>query len=211
MSQAVVVRRRAAGSSDRPLPLPAMPADAAIVVIGCSAGAPNVLYEVLGQLQAPYSLPIVVAQHIVPGFEEGFAAWLGKTGHRVAVVRDGDAIVPGVVHLARADKDLAVRRRSFELLAADPSRVAPSVDVLFSTTAEAFGDRAIALLLSGMGEDGARGMLVLRRVGALTATQSGASCIIDGMPAAARALGASGHELSPREMAGLLAVLRGRG
>jgi two-component system chemotaxis response regulator CheB len=214
MAEARVVRRR----SSRPTPDPAAwsvplgasavsPGAIDIVVIGGSTGGPLVLYDLLQQIPKLMSVPIVVAQHIVPGFENGFAQWLGRTGHRVTVARAGESIRPGVVYVAPADKHLLVRRTWFELLDGKEGTSMPSVDLLFETTAESFGARSVALLLSGMGSDGARGMLSLRRRGAITATQTGESCVVDGMPAAARALSAASCELSPRKMAELLTRL----
>lgn len=80
----------------------------------------------------------------------------------------------------------------------------PSIDVMFDSIADSVGSRCVALLLTGMGEDGARGLQKLRQRGALTVTQSGDSCVVDGMPAAARALGAVELELSPAGIAKLL-------
>jgi two-component system chemotaxis response regulator CheB len=81
------------------------------------------------------------------------------------------------------------------------------VDVLFESVAGLYGGRAVGLLLTGMGEDGARGLLAMRQAGALTVAQEGTSCVVDGMPGAARSLGAASQVLTPGDMAALLTAL----
>jgi len=83
----------------------------------------------------------------------------------------------------------------------------PSVDALFQTAARHFGERTVALLLTGMGEDGARGLLELRKRGALTVTQSSGTCVVDGMPRSARSLDAAVQDLSPEAMIELLRTI----
>jgi two-component system chemotaxis response regulator CheB len=178
-----------------------------IVVIGASTGGPPVLHEILRRIPRPFHLPIVVSQHIMPGFEHGLASWLGKTGHCVAVARSGEAIQPGRVHIAPADKHLAVRSGWLEILPEARARPVPSVDVLFQSTADSFGPRSVAVLLSGMGRDGTMGMLSLRKCGGLTLTQSAETCMIDSMPRAARARNASCGDLGPQELAEVLTHL----
>ncbi|MCI0528656.1 MAG: response regulator [Nitrospira sp.] len=175
-----------------------------IVVIGSSTGGPPVLYQILKSVPSPFILPMIVSQHIIPSFENGLARWLGETGHRVIVAQADQKIESGVVYLAQADRHLAVRPAGFEILPVEYTKPVPSVNVLFESTAETFGARVIALLLTGMGEDGAKGMLALRNRGALTITQTGETCVVNGMPAAGRALGGSLYELSPNEMAEVL-------
>ncbi len=208
MSQARVVRRRS--RSAPPVlgaPPPVLePGLYDVVVIGASTGGPVVLHELLSQLPAPYPLPIVIGQHIVPGFEHGLAQWLGGTGHRVSVAAPGMRLAKGEVVLAPADRDLLLGQG---LVSIAPAAAAPtpSVDVLFRSAADELGDRAIGILLTGMGEDGARGLVELRRRGALTVTQTGPTCVVDGMPRAARDRDAALHDLSPAEIAGLLRTI----
>ncbi|UQA62435.1 chemotaxis protein CheB [Polyangium aurulentum] len=202
MRGARVLRRGVASFRRSLTPMPARLAD--VVLIGASTGGPLVVRRILEGIPAPYPLPIVICQHIVPGFEHGFAAWLEATGHRVTVVGPGDKVQAGIVHVARADRQLALRGRELLLLPREEGRPAPSADVLFESASAWFGARCVALLLTGMGEDGKRGMLALRQKGALTVTQTAQTCVIDGMPAAARAAGASQRDLSPAEMCELL-------
>lgn len=178
----------------------------ALLAIGGSTGAPPLVYELLRALPAPAPFPVVVAQHIVRGFEPGFARWLGGTGHRTVAAQGGEWLEPGVVYVSPADRDLTVRGGRLQT---QPSRgvAVPSVDVLFESVAGFYGARAVGLLLTGMGEDGARGLLAMRQAGALTVAQEGASCVVDGMPGAARALGAASQVLTPGEMGSLLVSL----
>jgi two-component system chemotaxis response regulator CheB len=162
--------------------------------MGGSTGAPPLVYELLRALPAPAPFPVVVAQHIVHGFESGFARWLGGTGHRMVAAVGGEWLEPGAVYVAPADRDLLVRGGRLQTQPSTGVAV-PSVDVLFESVAGFYGARAVGLLLTGMGEDGARGLLAMRRAGALTVTQDSASCVVDGMPGTARALGASSQTL----------------
>lgn len=183
-----------------------------LVAIGASVGGPQLLWELLRQLPAPFPLPIVICQHILAGFEQGLAAWLSRTHHAVRVAAPGDRLQAGRVLLAPSERHLALRGGSCEYV--DPAersperprdrQMTPSVDVLFESIAESIGRRCVALLLTGMGEDGARGLHELRKRGALTVTQNGESCVVDGMPAAARGLGAAELELTPAGMVKLL-------
>lgn len=209
MSQARVLRRRSQLPSRpaiEPAPLP--PVRYEVVCIGASTGGPQVLRGLLDALPAPFPLPILICQHIVPGFEHGLATWLAESGHRVHVVGSSpERMETGRVLVARADHHLAVRGYEAVVLPAVKGQPTPSVDVLFESVADSFGSRAVALLLSGMGEDGKRGLLALRERGALTVTQSAETCVIDGMPCAARSAGASVRDLSPSQMVELLKSL----
>ena len=214
MAHARVVGRRRS-SPRTPLALPAVPSFVApvletrpcsLLVIGGSTGAPPLVYELLRALPSPAPFAVVVAQHIVRGFEPGFARWLGGTGHRTVAAQGGEWLEPGVVYVSPADRDLAVRGGRLQT---QPSRgvAVPSVDVLFESVAGFYGAKAVGLLLTGMGEDGARGLLAMRQAGALTVAQDGASCVVDGMPGAARAMGAASQTLTPGEMATLMLSL----
>jgi len=216
MAHARVVGRRRmslrmpAVVSTPPASLPAAPVPeprtCSLLAIGGSTGAPPLVYELLRALPAPAPFPVVVAQHIVRGFEPGFARWLAGTGHRTVAARGGEWLEPGVVYVSPADCDLVVRGGKLQTR---PSRgvAVPSVDALFESVAGFYGARAVGLLLTGMGEDGARGLLTMRQTGALTVAQEGASCVVDGMPGAARAMGAASQTLTPGEMATLLVSL----
>jgi two-component system chemotaxis response regulator CheB len=212
MSEARVLRRKSTGTkssyqiaSAPPLePQPATYDRFDVVLIGASTGGPQVLRSMLDELPAPYALPIVICQHIVPGFEEGMAHWLSESGHRVNIVKPGEKAIPHRVYIARADKHLAMNGLELTIRSPVGRQIVPSANVLFDSAAITLGSRCVALLLTGMGEDGCEGLLALKTRGALTVTQSAATCVIDGMPGAARAAGASMMDLSPPRIVDLL-------
>lgn len=171
-----------------------------IAIIAGSTGAPPVLEHLLRAIKPPSLIPIVIAQHTIPGFEEALAQWLRGTGHAVDVVQEAGALGPGRVAIASADRHVVVRPGRLEHAPVVGGGPSPSADVLFGSAAEAYGSSAIALLLSGMGSDGAIGLLELRKRGATTITQRADTCVIDGMPGAARAVGAGLWDLTPDEM-----------
>ncbi len=213
MSQARVIRRRLP-SGDLPLVAPQKPLPKQTgrtpqaILIGASTGGPLVLRQILDGLGAPFALPIVICQHIVPGFESGLASWLSESGHRVKVAEQGERVLPAIIYLSPSDHHCVLAPGldgiRISLVPAVRGRVAPSADMLFESGAKAFGEACIALLLTGMGEDGKQGLLALRREGALTITQSAVTCVVDGMPGAARLAGASVLDLSPARMIELL-------
>ncbi|WNG13607.1 chemotaxis protein CheB [Cystobacter fuscus] len=182
------------------------PRPCSLLAIGGSTGAPPLVYELLRMLPAPAPFPVLISQHIVQGFEPGFAQWLSGTGHRAVVARGGEWLEPGAVYVSPADRDMVVRAGK---LRTQPARgvAIPSVNVLLESVASFYGDRAVGLLLTGMGVDGAEGLLAMRQAGALTVAQDGASCVVDGMPGAARALGAAVQTLTPSAMCALVVAL----
>lgn len=213
MSEARVLRRRSTGTKTSyqaatapPLapPQPAQYGHIDVVLIGASTGGPQVVRSMFDELPAPYPLPIVLCQHIVPGFEEGMANWLGQSGHRVRVVNSIEHAMPGHVYVARSDKHLAMNGLELTIRPPTGRQVMPSADVLFDSAAVTLGNRCVALLLTGMGEDGRQGLLALKQRGSLTVTQLATTCVIDGMPGAARNAGASTLDLSPPRIVELL-------
>ncbi|MFO8072559.1 MAG: chemotaxis-specific protein-glutamate methyltransferase CheB [Polyangia bacterium] len=182
----------------------------AIVGIGGSTGAPAVLVEVLSALPASFRVPIVVAQHIAFGFANGMADWLNASvALEVAVARTGDELRPGRVLIAPDDRHLEIK--SGDRVVLRPSQRArehvPSVDRFFSSLAGAGAERALGVILSGMGGDGARGLGELREAGGITLAQDEQSCVVHGMPGKAVELGAVMQEVSPESLAELLAAL----
>ena len=158
-----------------------------VVAIGASTGGTEALKEILRAL--PYDAPgIVIVQHMPVGFTAAFAQHLAdicKMEVREAV--GGDRIVRGRALLARGDRHLRVLRRGFDLVAElddgpPVARHRPSVDVLFRSVAEAVGARAIGVILTGMGADGAEGLLAMKRAGASTIAQDESTSVVFGMP-----------------------------
>jgi two-component system chemotaxis response regulator CheB len=132
-------------------------------------------------------------QHLHPDFITGFAAWIGRaTGADVALADHGVVPQPGCVYLAPAGTHLMVAPGGTLLLDPDPVTLhRPSANQLFLSMAASLGPAAVGVLLTGMGDDGAAGLLAIRQAGGTTIVQDGASSIIDGMPRAARDLGAA--------------------
>jgi two-component system chemotaxis response regulator CheB len=170
-----------------------------IVVIGASTGGPGAILEILRALSLPFPLPILFVLHIGEPFGTAFAEWLdGQTGMRVAYARDGDAVdaKAGQVIMAPPDSHMVVRSGRLRLTL-DPPRHScrPSVDSLFESVAREYGPAAIACLLTGMGRDGAAGLLAVRRSGGLTIAQDEGTSVVYGMPHEAMLLGAVEREL----------------
>jgi two-component system chemotaxis response regulator CheB len=201
-------------------PVPALAASAhsparrcEVVAIGASTGGPGAILQILRDLPSSYPLPILVVIHIGEPFGDAFTEWLdGQTSHRVAYARDGEPVdgIAGRVAIAPPDRHLLVRERKLRLTS-DPPRHScrPSVDTLFESMAHDYGSSAVACLLTGMGRDGAAGLLALRRAGALTLAQDEASCVVYGMPREAVNLGAACRVLPLDEIGRTLSGLCG--
>jgi two-component system chemotaxis response regulator CheB len=171
-----------------------------LVVVGASMGGTEALHTLLAGL--PAGAPgIVVAQHMPAGFTTAFARSLdARCRLEVREAVDGDAVVPGVVLIAPGSGHVRIRgapgRWRVEVREGphlDGSR--PSVDALFHSAAAAARGLAVGVLLTGMGSDGAQGLLAMRRAGAATLAQDRATSVVYGMPGAAAALGAAGQIL----------------
>jgi len=171
-----------------------------LVAIGSSTGGVEALRDIVLALPAD-APPIVVTQHIPPKFSASFAERLNGLAHvRVKEAQDGDRIVAGHVFIAPGDKHMTVRRSGAALITHvyDGPLVTghkPSVDVLFHSVAEACGAKSVGVILTGMGRDGADGMLAMRKAGASTIGEDEASCVVYGMPKAAKELGGVEKEL----------------
>ena len=168
---------------------------AAIIAIGASTGGTEAIRQVLMDL--PESSPgIVVVQHIPPVFSTAFANRLNDVSRlQVKEARDGDRVAAGVALVAPGNFHMELRKRASEYYVSvhDGPRVCyqkPSVDVLFDSVAEVAKANAIGVILTGMGADGAQGMLHMKKAGARTIAQDEASCVVYGMPREAVRLGA---------------------
>jgi two-component system chemotaxis response regulator CheB len=178
-----------------------------VIAIGASTGGPPVLAEILRDLPRDFGAPILVVQHIASGFTEGFVDWLvGQTALTVTLARDGEPVRPGSVYVAPEDRQMEVGPEGRVRLTAEVGRdgFRPSVSHTFASLAATHGRSAMGVLLTGMGRDGAAGLLRLREAGAVTVAQSEATSVVFGMPAEAVRLKAAQHVLSPGEIAGLM-------
>lgn len=170
-----------------------------VVAIGASTGGPGAIVEVLRALPAEFTLPILLVLHIGEKFALALAEWLdGQTARRVAYARSGALVAEaaGSVLMAPASSHLVVREGRVHL-SRDPERHScrPSVDVLFESAAREYGAALAACILTGMGRDGAAGLLEVRRAGGLTIAQDEATSVIYGMPREAMLLGGVEHVL----------------
>jgi two-component system chemotaxis response regulator CheB len=169
-----------------------------VVVIGASTGGPPALAAVLGALPVELPAPVIVVQHMAVGFVEGLAGWLdGVVDLPVSVALSGDRLRPGHVVVAPSDGNLVVEQ-GLRLRIEDPrpSQLhVPEVDRTMRSVAEVCRDRAVGVLLTGMGRDGAAGLLALRRAGGFTIAQDEPTSAVWGMPAAAVGLDAVSAEL----------------
>jgi len=165
-----------------------------LIAIGASTGGTEAIRHILRGLE-PGSASFVITQHIPAHFSAAFAHGLSRIcSLEVREARDGDAVLPGNVLVAPGNLHMMVRKnaRGHYVSVADGPPVCyqrPSVDVLFSSVAAAAGRNAMGVLLTGMGNDGARGLLEMRKAGAWTAAQDEASCVVFGMPREAILLG----------------------
>jgi two-component system chemotaxis response regulator CheB len=162
-----------------------------VVAIGISTGGPNALQYLLPQLPPEFPGCILVVQHMPEGFTEMFAKRLDEIcAVRVKEAQSGDLLLGGRVLICPGNRHLKVKKLPLGNVAvlADEAAVQghrPSVDVLFRSVAEEFGPQAVAVLMTGMGDDGASGMGAVRAAGGMTIAQSEDSCVVYGMPKAA--------------------------
>jgi len=192
--------------AEPPKPLRA-PGPIEIIAIGISTGGPNALREVFAGIDAELSQPVLVVQHMPPGFTEEFAKSLDRICPlEVKEAADGDLLKPGRVLIAPGDKHLLVERRSLGSVArlSDSAPVnghRPSADVLFESVAKTYGNRALGVIMTGMGRDGARELGSIFREGGLTLGQDEASSVVYGMPKVAFELGHVTKQVKLSDMA----------
>jgi two-component system chemotaxis response regulator CheB len=207
--------RRAARSIAGPQAAPPAPE---VLALAASTGGPAALQSLLsglaaalansdGQAQPKQAPPILIAQHISRGFVQALADWLERTTSLPAhVVYDEQRLLPGHIYLACDGQHLLAGQAGAARLrpGAEHDRYCPSADALFESVAQVYGARSIGVVLTGMGDDGARGLWALRAAGGQTFAQDEASCVVYGMPGAAVAAGAVG-QIAP--LAGLAEII----
>jgi two-component system chemotaxis response regulator CheB len=215
MAEVRVFRRRAAAPAagagagrDGDGAQPAARAGVELVAVGASTGGPAALATVLRGLPAGVPVPIVVVQHIGPGFDAALAAWLDETTPLpVRLAADGQPLAPGEVLVAPAGTHLRLAGARVELSAGPPvGGHRPSATELFASVARGLGPRGLGVVLTGMGSDGAAGLVELRRAGGRVLAQDEASCVVPGMPAAAMAAGAVDEVVPLERMAARIAA-----
>lgn len=223
MAEVKVIRRRppkpaaaAAAAAAAPVPPNAENAGAGgngeirLIAMGVSTGGPPVLQTILARLPKSLPVPVVIVQHIAPGFLPGMAEWLAQTtGFPVRLPVAGERLAPGVAYLGPDGRHFGVTRDGRAILSEVPPEngLRPAVSFLFRSVAESCGRAAVAVLLTGMGRDGADELLRLRQRGALTIAQDKESSLVHGMPGEAILLNAAVHVLPPEQIAALLGTV----
>jgi two-component system chemotaxis response regulator CheB len=177
------------------------------VIIGASTGGPNVLIDILSSLPASFPAPIVCIQHISHGFLDPFVDWLrSRCKLKVELLRADTRLLPGVVYIPKEDMHFEMKSPT---IGGVSSKVPfqnhrPSITIGMKSVAEHVRSGAVGILLTGMGADGAEGMVAMAQRGALTIAQNEESCAVFGMPKEAIALGGASLVLNPNEIKVLL-------
>jgi two-component system chemotaxis response regulator CheB len=185
-----------------------------LVAIGASTGGPQALLTLLSQLPADLDQAVLVVQHMAEGFIPGLASWLdGLVPMPVVVGESGRRLAPGTITIAPSGGNLLVQDDRLRVMCTPPEPGqfhVPGIDATFESIARSLGPDALGILLTGMGRDGAAGLLAMRERGALTIGQDEATCAVYGMPAAAYALGAVDRQLPLPDISGALLTALGR-
>jgi len=169
-------------------PIPTLQKPRKLVAIAASTGGPTALAEVLGRLPAGPAMGLVIVQHVAEGFSAGLADWLNKESELVVrEAQDGEWIESGFAFIAPTGFQMSVKNGNQIKLekGAPVSGHRPSADVLFMSVAEAYKTDSIGVILTGMGSDGANGVVAIKRAGGRTIAQDEQSCVVFGMPQAA--------------------------
>lgn len=182
-----------------------------VIGIGASTGGPAVIEEILSNLPRYFDLPIIIVQHIAKGFTEGFVEWLNKKSTlEVTLADNGTIIENGHCYIAPDDYHLKFSSPGVITLSTEEkvNGSKPSVSVFFKSLTETYGSRSVAILLSGMGKDGADQLKVLREKGAITIAQDSSSSLIYGMPGEAVKLNAAKYIMSKENIISFLSGLQ---
>lgn len=178
-------------------PMPSAIRKYKLLVIGASVGGPQALKTVLGPLAPNFPIPIVIVQHMTKGFIDGFAEWLDKSiPLTVKRAENFEELKPGTIYFAPDGCHLTVSKSHNKLYAHLQKGLPrhgfrPSITALFESVAKEIGRDTLAILLTGMGDDGAHGLLELKKSGAHTLIQDKKTCVVFGMAGVAQALGAA--------------------
>jgi two-component system, chemotaxis family, protein-glutamate methylesterase/glutaminase len=205
------VSPRHAESPARPAaPSPVRPRarTARVIGIGASTGGPPVLQTILSKLPIDFPIPLLVVQHMAPGFIDGFARWLDQSlPLPVGIAADGEQAKPGIWLAADGTHLRLTKTMRFALQLEPESAHRPSVDELLGSLAEAVGSDAVGVVLTGMGRDGAAGAKAIRAAAGTVIAQDEASSVVYGMPQAVAQAGAD-LVAPPAEIAATIAAIR---
>jgi len=205
------------GIPPKPEKVSASGSPARVIAIGVSTGGPQALEYLLSQLPGDFPGSIVVVQHMPDGFTDMFARRLDELcALRVKEAQSGDLLQPGRVLICPGSRHMRVKRLPLGdiVVLTDEARVnghRPSVDVLFRSVAEEYKNHAVAVLMTGMGDDGAEGLGAVKKEGGMTIAQSEESCVVYGMPKAAIERGYAIRVVSLDVMSATLQAICGRG
>lgn len=181
-----------------------------IVAIGVSSGGPYALQVIFSKISVQFPVPIVVVQHIAVGFLQGLVDWLkGSVSLHIQIAVDEEQLLPGHIYFAPDGYHLNVtKNRRVKLVKGEATNgICPSVASLFTSVAQEIGDKALGIILTGMGSDGAHELKLMRNAGATTIAQSKESALIHGMPGVAIQLGAANYVLSAEEIGDVLIAI----
>ncbi len=184
-----------------------------VVAIGASTGGPLVLRTILTALPKNLPVPLLIVQHMTPGFTLGFVEWLANSsGFPAHVAAAGESLLPGHAYVAPDNFQMGVNSDHCIVLTKDKREngMRPAVSCLFRSVKAVFGPNAVGVLLTGMGVDGVEELKRLREAGAVTIAQDEETSVVHGMPGQAIKVGAATHILSPENIAKMLGTLATR-
>jgi two-component system, chemotaxis family, protein-glutamate methylesterase/glutaminase len=172
------------------------PMASGVMAVAASTGGPQELARLLATLPENFPYAVVIAQHIAEGFAGGLARWLGRfCALPVVLAQGGEPLVSGVVYVSPTDRNLTVTvtRHTGLVAAHDADLYHPSCDTLLNSAARVYGRACIGVILSGMGDDGARGIAAIKSAGGMTFAQDEATSVVFGMNGAAVRMGGVQH------------------
>jgi two-component system, chemotaxis family, protein-glutamate methylesterase/glutaminase len=212
MSSVHVIHHRSQHTVPRPMPsVPVMMVERPqVVAIAASTGGPAALSEILSNLPAHFGLSVLIVQHITPDFIPSLVGWLNHMCKLpVQVAHHGEGLAPGVIYIAPGGAHLRVNAQHSFVMNTTPqtARFMPSCDILLESVARVYGNRAVGMVLTGMGDDGARGLLAMAQAGAFTIAQDESTSTVFGMPREAVRLGAARQVLPLSKIAPILTSL----
>lgn len=165
-----------------------------VIVIGASTGGPQALYTILNTFPPDFPLPVICIQHINDGFLQGFVDWLASQSRvKMEIAKAGAVPLPGTIYFPQEGHHLKVDGRGRFVISPEPSFDGhrPSVTITMNSVVEYYGASACGVLLTGMGKDGAEGLLAVKNAGGITIAQDQATSVVFGMPKAAIDMGAA--------------------
>ncbi len=219
MAEVSVVTRRNKNIVQKPVPIATLVKDQTkniefeipkVVAIGVSSGGPQTLQVIFSKITQSFPAPILVVQHIAPGFIEGLISWLQRvTTIPVSIAHDNELALPGHIYFAPDNFHLGINPQNRLILTSGNNShgFCPSIASLFSSVTQNFGSDAVGIILTGMGSDGAEELKKLHDTGAITIAQNKESALIFGIPAIAIQLGAATYVLSDEEIGLTLSYL----